>query len=336
MKHLIGVITVLLLFAGVQAGSGVGVAAAEELVVYTAIEPEWLPRYKKSFEDAHPDITIKWVRETTGVITARLLAEKDAPKADAVLGVGATSLLLLRAEGLLLPYTPKEYDKLLPAMRDAAQPATWVGTTAWASAFCVNRKEMEKRGLPVPASWNDLTREEYRGLIAMPDPASSGTGFMDLTAWIQMFGEDAAWQYAEKLHPNVKFYTHSGSKPCTMAAQGEAPIGISSEAFIGNLLKRRAPIEIVLPAEGLGWEVEAGGIIKTTPHLAAAKTLMDWSTSDAAGALGAEFSGLPARADHIPERSKATADRLCKNDLQWAADNRERLLGQWRERFAAR
>jgi iron(III) transport system substrate-binding protein len=305
-----------------------------ELVVYTAIEPEWLPRYKKSFETLHPDIRIKWVRETTGVITARLLAEKESPKADAILGVGATSLLILKSEGMLLPYTPKGYGSLLPEMRDASQPASWTGTAAWASSICVNKMEIERRGLSTPTSWSDLTKEEYKGLIAMPDPASSGTGYMDLAAWIQMFGEEKAWDYAEHLNRNVKFYTHSGSRPCSMAAQGEIVIGISSEAFIGNLLKHNAPIEVVLPEEGLGWEVEAGAILKTTKKLDAAKKLMDWSASEKVGELAAEFSGLPARKDSIPEASQKTAGKLCKNDLQWAADNRERLLKTWRERFS--
>jgi len=50
--------------------------AAQKLTVYTAYENEQLAPYKKAFESAHPDIEIQWVRDSTGIITARLLAEK--------------------------------------------------------------------------------------------------------------------------------------------------------------------------------------------------------------------------------------------------------------------
>ena len=52
------------------------VGAAEPLLVYTALEADQLKAYKTAFEKAHPDIEIRWVRDSTGIITAKLLAEK--------------------------------------------------------------------------------------------------------------------------------------------------------------------------------------------------------------------------------------------------------------------
>ena len=76
-------------------------ASATELTVYTAVESDDLQKYAERFNAAHPDITINWVRDSTGVITARLLAEKDNPQADVVWGLAATSLLVLEEEGML-------------------------------------------------------------------------------------------------------------------------------------------------------------------------------------------------------------------------------------------
>ncbi|MGF0524657.1 putative 2-aminoethylphosphonate ABC transporter substrate-binding protein, partial [Agrobacterium pusense] len=70
-------------------------AAATQLTVYTALEAEQLKSYKQAFEKANPDIEIKWVRDSTGIITAKLLAEKDRPQADAVWGLAASSLAIL-------------------------------------------------------------------------------------------------------------------------------------------------------------------------------------------------------------------------------------------------
>ena len=81
-------------------------AMAAELTVYTAVEAEDLKRYAEEFNKAHPDIQINWVRDSTGIITAKLLAEKNNPQADVIWGLAATSLLLMKSEGMLEPYAP--------------------------------------------------------------------------------------------------------------------------------------------------------------------------------------------------------------------------------------
>lgn len=81
-------------------GAGLSAAAAKtQLTVYTALENEQLRPYKVAFEKANPDVEIVWVRDSTGVITARLLAEKSNPKADVIMGVAVTSLILFENEG---------------------------------------------------------------------------------------------------------------------------------------------------------------------------------------------------------------------------------------------
>src|SRR3546814_19722388 len=73
--------------------------AQTELTVYTAVEAEDLKRYAEPFNQDHPDIKINWVRDSTGVVTAKLLADKNNPQADVVWGLQATSLLLLTPGG---------------------------------------------------------------------------------------------------------------------------------------------------------------------------------------------------------------------------------------------
>ncbi len=83
-------------------------ALAVDLTVYTAVEAEDLKRYAETFNKEHPDINIKWVRDSTGIVTAKLLAEKNNPQADVIWGIAATSLLIMKAEGMFEPYKPKE------------------------------------------------------------------------------------------------------------------------------------------------------------------------------------------------------------------------------------
>lgn len=309
------------------------VLAKTELIVYTAIENDRLADYKSAFERQNPDISIKWVRDSTGVITAKLIAEKDAPQADVIFGLGASSLLLLNKYDLLLSYKPLGYQLLSENMRDNSNPVYWVGMDAWATGLCVNKFVMKKLDLPYPKTWMDLTNPKYKGLIATPNPASSGSGYMNVTAWLQMWGEQQAWEYMDALHDNIKMYTHSGTKPCTMAAQGEVAIGIASSSFAHGLIKRRAPIDVILPDDGIGWEMEAAAIVKGTQKLTAAEKLLDWVSSDDVGKLGAKFSGITARQEYMTEEGKASYKLMISNDLAWSAQNRSAILQQWRERY---
>src|SRR6202171_287168 len=97
-------------------------AQKTELLVYTALETDQLKAYSESFAKQNPDIELKFVRDSTGVITAKLLAEKANPQADAILGVAASSMEIFRAEGMLAPYAPQGFDKLTRTFSDKANP----------------------------------------------------------------------------------------------------------------------------------------------------------------------------------------------------------------------
>lgn len=311
-------------------------AKAEALTVYTAIEAEDLQKYAERFNAAHPDIEVKWVRDSTGIITAKLLAEKDNAQADVIWGLAATSLLLMKSEGMLEPYAPKGLDKLDPKFRDKANPPAWVGMDAWVAAICFNTVEGEKNGLPVPTSWEDLTKPVYQGHVSMPNPNSSGTGFLDVSSWLQMFGEDGGWAYMDKLHENIRYYTHSGSKPCKDAARGEVAIGVSF-AFRGAKSKAEgAPLEVVIPSEGIGWDMEAAAIVKGTDHMDAAKTLLDWIITEDAMKMyneGYAVVGIPALAKPVEHFPDGILEAMIDNDFEFAARNRERILKEWQSRY---
>jgi len=313
--------------------------AAESLTVYTAVEAEDLKKYAKNFNAAYPDIKINWVRDSTGIITAKLLAEKNNPKADIVWGLAATSLMLLKEEGMLEGYSPKGVEKLDTKFRDSSNPTTWTGMDAWVASVCFNTVEAEKAGLPAPKSWKDLTKPVYKNQIIMPNPNSSGTGFLDVSSWLQMFKEDGGWKYMDGLHENIARYTHSGSKPCKLAAAGEIPIGISF-AFRGAKSKAKgAPLEIIVPTEGVGWDMEATAIIKGSKNMAAAKKLADWSITKTANEMynqGYAVVAYPGVAKPVKFFPPEIAGAMIDNDFAWAASNRKRILSEWQKRYDAK
>lgn len=329
-----------LALCGLVAVSSWAQAQKTQLLVYTALETDQLKAYQEGFNKVNPDIEIKWVRDSTGVITAKLLAEKANPQADAVMGVAASSLALLNKQGMLHPYAPLNLDAIMQQYRDNAKVPAWWGMDVWGATVCFNTVEAKKRNIPKPESWKDLTKPVYQGQIVMPNPASSGTGYFDVVAWLTLFGDQngkgGGWTFMDGLHANIAQYTHSGSKPCNMAASGEYVVGISFEYRANANKAKGAPIDLVFPKEGLGWDLEAFAIHKGTTKLAAAQKLADWASSkDAMLLYGKNFAitaqpGVAAPLANVP---KDYEQRLVKLDFNYAAEQRARILAEWTKRY---
>ncbi|WP_445115913.1 putative 2-aminoethylphosphonate ABC transporter substrate-binding protein [Acinetobacter sp. WZC-1] len=309
---------------------------SEQITVYTAVEADQLKLYQQDLHKAYPELKVNWVRDSTGVITAKLLAEQNNPQADVVFGLALTSLLVMEQKNMLHPYKPQGVEHLKAEFVSPKPQPTWTGMDAWESAVCVNTVEMKKRNLPIPQSWEDLTKPIYKGQVVMPNPASSGTGYLDVTAWIQLFGEKKAWDYMQALDKNISQYVHSGSKPCKMAAQGEIPIGISFGYPAFKLKSEGAPLEVVYPKEGLGWEMEASAIVEGSKKLSSAQKFIDWSVSRSANEAYARnfsmvaYKGVESSGLDFP---KNLPQLLVKNDFAWAAEQREPILAEWSKRF---
>ena len=319
------------------------VAQKTQLTVYTALETDQIKAYETGFNRVNPNIELKWVRDSTGVITAELLAEQANPQADVVMGVAASSLALLDSKGMLIPYAPLNLDAIMGQYRDKKNPPAWFGMDVWGATVCFNTVEAQKKGLPKPETWKDLTKPIYKGQIVMPNPASSGTGYFDVTAWLTLWGDDngkgGGWKYMDALHENIAQYTHSGSKPCNMAGTGEYVVGISFEYRANTNKAKGAPIDLVFPKEGLGWDLEAFAIHKGTKHLDAAKKLADWASSkDAMLLYGKNFAitAQPGVAEPLKNVPADYEKRLVKMDFTTAAVNRERILAEWNRRYDAK
>ena len=92
-------------------------------------------------------------------------------------------------------------------------------------------------------------------------------------------------------------------------------------------------------AEGAGWDLDAFAIVKGTEKLEAAKAFADWSASEEAMALYAKvypIVAMPGMAKEVPGLPPGLADHMIKNDLAWAAANRQRIVAEWERRYGPR
>ena len=316
---------------------GFNAAGAGDLLVYTALEDDEVAVYLPAFQKAHPDINVTIYRDSTGIVTAKLLAEKDNIQADVVWGTAATSLLICNDLGMLQGYNPKGVEKVRKGMKDGRDdPVRWVGIKAYVTGIVGNTIEMKAKNLVMPASYADMLKPMYKGHLVMPNPASSGTGFLTVSAILQIMGEEKGWDYLDQLHENIAQYTHSGSKPAKMAGKGEFPIGVS---FAYRGFKQRAkgePVVVAFPAEGSGYEVEANALMKKPRIKKEARIFLDWAISDEAMAMYAKVYPIVATDIKVDAPDGWPADPmsvLIDNDLQWAAKNRKRILKEWITRY---
>ena len=329
------------LVAGLALGIGGGAAAQQKtrITIYTALENDQLGPFKQSIEKNVPEAEVVWVRDSTGVITARFLAEKDNPRADMVMGLAASSLIMFEKAGLLEPYKPQGSDALKPVFRDDRDPYSWTGMDAYLGVVCFNTAEAAKDKIATPTSWQDLIKPALKGKVVMPHPASSGTGYLMVAGWLQSMGEQSGWKFMDALHETIAAYLHSGSAPCVQAARGERVAGLALDMRGASEKSKGAPIEVVIPSEGVGWEMEATAIVKGTKNLAIAKKIADWGTTKEANEVYSKTYALVAHPDvkNLPPNYPAGAEKaMIKNDLGWMAENRDRILAEWSKRYEAK
>lgn len=314
-------------------------AGAEELTVYSAHAKEHFAELIAAFQASEPDLKINQILESTGPVTARLLAEAENPRADVILGLSATALVMLKEKGLLAPYAPAGLDEIKPMFRDPSDPPYWVGSDAWASALCYNTVEGEADSVPEPTGWKDLIRPEYKGHVIMPNPNSSAAGLLAVVAWMQLFGEESAWEYMDALHENIAQYVHSGSKPCRMAATGETVVGISYPVPGVKAISDGAPLTVVIPSEGIGSDIEGVAIVAGTKNLDAAQRLADFAASEEGARIDNKYYALVGRkgiSEPVPNYPEGEEEALIEINYNWVAANRDRILAEWQARYGAK
>jgi len=317
-------------------------AAKQRVVVYTSLENEEVVEYLKLAKQELPDLDIQAIRLSTGELGARMLAEKDNPQADCIWGWAVTNMAGFVPRGLIVPYKPKNWGKIADNFKDPN--GYWVAIDLYAAAFVGNTKVLAKDNLPMAKSWHDLLNPGYKDKLIMPNPASSGTGFLQVASLLEMMDpnyknkpieKNDAWVFLKKLDKNMGQYIKSGSKPAKLTAAGEYAIGCSFAFVYSSLKKKGFPVELALPAEGAGFELEANGLLKGAKHPAAAKKFLDWAISPSAMKeyakfkLGVTYPGIQGPKD-LPALSTI---KLAPMDFPWQAKNRAKILETWQNLF---
>jgi iron(III) transport system substrate-binding protein len=273
----------------------------------------------------------------SGEALAQLIAEKDNPKTDIWFGGTGDPHLQAAEQGLSLEYKSPSLPQLHPWAQQQAQQAGFktVGIYSGPLGFGYNPELLAKKKLPVPQSWADLLKPEYKGDIQVANPGSSGTAYTMVATLVQLMGEDKAFDYLKRLHKNISQYTRSGTGPIKAVARGETAVSISFVHDGPGEKMNGFPVETVTPSEGTGAEIGSMSIIKGARNVEAAKKFYEWALTPAAQEMAAaakQFqlpSNMAAKNDpRIPDFKKI---KFIHYDYAkyGASAERRRLIAKW-------
>ncbi len=311
-------------------------AAQGELVVYCTVQEEWCRPMVAAFEKT-TGIKVLMTRKSAGEFYAQIKAEAANPRGDIWWGGTGDPHLQAAEEGLTEPYKSPKLGELQDwAVRQAEQSKyRTVGVYAGALGYSYNVDQVKKKNIPEPKCWSDLVKPAFKDEIQVANPNSSGTSYTMLATLVQLMGEDKAFDYLKALHKNVNQYTKSGAAPARAAATGESMVGIT---FMHDAVREAvngAPVRIIAPCEGTGYEIGSMSIIKGTKNMENAKKWYDWALTPEAQNIGGQ-----AKAYQVPSNKNATvpaqAPKLSEIKLinydfakYGSSAERTRLLTKW-------
>ncbi|MCA3247546.1 MAG: ABC transporter substrate-binding protein [Azospirillum sp.] len=303
LRHL-AVFAAMLSFAASAPARAQG---ANDLALVCSFGDDWCRLMAAEFE-RETGIRVAMIRRSTGEVFAQLKAEAQRPRVDVWWGGTGDPHIQAAAEGLTEPYRSPRLAELRPwAVAQAEKTGhRSVGVIAGALALAYNETALANQRVEPPKCWADLVEPRYRNLVQANDPSASGTGYAFLATMVALMGEEGAFAYLRRLHPNVNAYARSGTIPARAVATGESPIGIT---FYDNALVQIAAgargVRAIVPCEGTSYEVGSMSIVRGARNMAAARRFYDWALSAPAQALGVRaglsFSVPSNKATPLPD-----------------------------------
>jgi len=322
----------------------VGVATAATLAfgqqsvgAYTTLEE---PLAKQLFEQFEKETGIKvnWQRLSGGEVETRLEAEKANPQASIWVGGVGLNHMSAKVKGLTTPYKSKLASNTPAQYRD--KDNYWIGLYVGPLAFITNEKVAKEQGLTPPKSWKDLLKPMYKGKIRVANPTTSGTAYNMITTIRYMYkgDEEKTFDYLAKLDVSIDQYTKSGAAGGKSVAIGEIPVAIGYAHDMVKLKVEGAPVVITIPSEGTGYEVASMSLVKGGKEAVNAKKLYDWALMKPAQEIIGKWYVVPLSklATKNPVAFSLEDVKTVKQDLQWDADNKNRLLDRWTKEIGSK
>ena len=235
----------------------VGCAGSNKIVIWTSGEDYKNNYYLSELRTQFPDYDIELEYMNSSTIAAKVVAEGNNCTADII--ASEEYGYLYKCESYLAELTDFDYSVFL----DDIVPENHKFTPELKNGGCIiiNRAVLDSNGLPVPTSYQDLLDPKYKGLVSMPNPASSGTGYMFLRQLTNEWGEDNAFEWFSSFKDNVLQFTSSGSGPVNHLKQGETAIGLGMTSQAVTEINEGVKLEILFFDEGSPFSMYGNAVL---------------------------------------------------------------------------
>jgi ABC-type Fe3+ transport system substrate-binding protein len=249
--------------------------------VYTELSDSLTTAFKEYYKKTYnKDVDITFVRPGGWpVCLDKVRAWGDKPDADVFLGAGAPAHEVLKKEGLIVPYKPKDWDKV-PAdwhgMKVKDADGLWTCFAPWIVTNLYNEKVLKRLRLPPPKTWEDLLDPIYRGNIVTTLPYASGTMHETVEILLQGYGEEKGWTMLRLMAAQLGRFSTGSTDTTHITARGEVPIGLAQPQMNAMVARRDGyPVRDLLPDKTI-LVPEAVALLKNAPNEAVAKIFLDW------------------------------------------------------------
>lgn len=231
--------------------TGCGNTKKEKVVVYSCMEEDRTQSLKELLKNEFDDIEVVIQTMSTGNTAAKIKTEGKNVEADIVIDLETSHMENLKDNFAdLSDFDDSIYDE---NVNDSNKYFAW---SKYTINLFIDNKYFEKNKLTVPKTYDDLLKKEYKNLIAMPDPKTSGTGYAFFLNAVNIMGEDKAVEYFKKLKNNLREFTASGSGPTNLLKQGEIAIAMGMTSQGVSAINEGYDFSIV--------ELETGALYNTT------------------------------------------------------------------------
>lgn len=296
------------------------------VVVYSPHDADPLNAGVNLFMEKYPNVKVEVVAAGTGELCNRIAAETANPIADVLWGGGADSLAAFKE--YFESYVCANDEFIGAAYKDP--DGLWIGESPLPMVIFYNKDLIEKDGLTIPETWEDLTKPEWKGKIAYCLPSKSGSAYTQLCTMILGHGgKEDGWDFIKKLYDNLDGKIVDSSGKChKMVADGEFYVGLTLEKAAVQY-KDDPSVGFVYPKDGTSAVPDGVALVKGCPNEENAKLFIDFVTSKECQTEQSENWGRrPVRSDMEVGEGMAKLEDipLVDYDFDWAANEKEAII----------